>query len=185
MVRLDDQAAALVPLFPTKNGQKIILAGHSLGGSIVGAAAVNYPDQVGGILILAGALDPDLEDVLFIQYIGDLPPFSWFLPKVAQHSNRELIALEGELRLLEPKLPLIKQPVTLIHGTDDDLVPYENVAFMKRAMTGTQKLKVIKIDGMNHFLQWRQQEVIINAVLKMSAKLSGELNKNTANLATE
>lgn len=179
MVALDDQAAVLAPLFKTRNGQKTILAGHSLGGPIVAAAAANYPDDVGGILVLAGALDPDLEDVLFIQYVGNIPPISWLLPAVARHSNRELIALEDELRLLMPKLSSIGQPVTIIHGTEDDLVPYENVPFMQRTMTGTRKLEVVKIDGMNHFLQWRKQSVIMDAVLGMAREM-----KNTALPAT-
>ena len=173
LVELDAQAATLAPLFETRNGKKTILAGHSLGGPIVAAAAANYPDLVGGILVLAGALDPDLEDVLFIQYIGDVPPISWLLPKVMRHSNRELIALEDELRLLQPKLSSIEQPVTIIHGTDDELVPYANVPFMQRTMTGAKNLDIVKIEGMNHFLQWRQQDVVMNAVLEMARKMSG------------
>lgn len=172
VVELDAQAAALAPLFVTRSGKKTILAGHSLGGPIVAAAAANYPDAVGGILVLAGALDPDLEDVLFIQYVGNVPPISWLLPKVMRHSNRELIALEDELRLLQPKLAGIEQPVTIIHGTEDELVPYANVPFMQRTMTGTRKLDIVKIDGMNHFLQWRQQGIVMNAVLDMARSMS-------------
>lgn len=171
LVALDDQAAALAPLLETRAGKKTILAGHSLGGPIVAAAAANYPDQVGGILVLAGALDPDLEDVLFIQYVGNIPPISWLLPSVMRHSNRELIALEDELRLLEPRLASIRQPVTIIHGTEDELVPYENVPFIQRTMTNTERLDIVKIDGMNHFLQWRQQDVIMKAVLDMATTL--------------
>ncbi len=172
VVELDSQAAALAPLLVTRGDKKTILAGHSLGGPIVAAAAANYPDKVGGILVLAGALDPELEDVLFIQYVGNIPPFSWLLDKVLRNSNRELIALEDELRLLQPRLADIKQPVTIIHGTEDDLVPYANVPFMERTMTGTRKLKVIKIEGMNHFLQWRQQDVVMDAVLEMAKSMT-------------
>ncbi len=172
LVELDAQAAALAPLFVTRGGKKTILAGHSLGGPIVAAAAANYPKDVGGILVLAGALDPDLEDVLFIQYVGNVPPISWLLPAVMRHSNRELIALEDELRLLQPRLAGITQPITIIHGTDDDLVPYENVPFMERTMTGTRQLEIIKIDGMNHFLQWRQRDLIMGAVVDIAGAVN-------------
>lgn len=180
LVKLDDQAAAIAPLFAERNGKKTILAGHSLGGPIVAAAAVNYPDQVGGIAVLAGALDPELEDVLFIQYVGNIPPISWLLPKVARHSNRELIALEDELRLLEPKLDTITQPVVIVHGTEDDLVPYENVPFMERTMTNAASLDVMKIEGMNHFLQWRQPGAIMEAVMSIAAKLADENTRDPA-----
>lgn len=174
VVELDAQAAALAPLIVTRAGKKTILAGHSLGGPIVAAAAANYPDDVGGIMILAGALDPELEDVLFIQHVGNVPPLSWLLSAVLRNSNRELIALEEELRLLQPKLAGIKQPVTIIHGTEDDLVPYANVPFMERTMTGTRQLDIVKIEGMDHFLQWRQQDVIMIALLSIAQFMNGE-----------
>ena len=171
VVELDAQAAALAPLLATRNGKKTILAGHSLGGPVVAAAAANYPEEVGGILVLAGALDPDLEDVRFIQHFGNVPPISWLLPRMFRNANRELIALEDELRLLEPKLARIKQPVTIVHGTEDKLVPYENVPFMQRTMTGSAKLELVKLEGMNHFLQWRKQQVVMDAVISMAATL--------------
>lgn len=184
MVALDDQVDALAPLFVTRNGKPTILAGHSLGGPIVAAAAANYPDEIGGIAILAGALDPDLEDVLFIQYVGNIPPISWLLPSFARNANRELIALEDELRLLQPKLASIQQPVVIVHGTEDDLVPYANVPFMQRTMTGTKNLEVVKIDGMNHFLQWRQQDIIMDAIMKIAERSvipeAGSLEQSTA-----
>lgn len=175
LVTLDDQAASLAPLFVERDGKKTILAGHSLGGPIVAAAAVNYPDQVGGIMILAGALDPDLEEVLFIQHVGNFPLISWMLPDVARHSNKELIALEEELRILDDKLPNITQPITIVHGTEDKLVPYDNVPFMEQMLSGTSSLRIVTIENMNHFLQWRQQSVLLNAVIDTADMMEADL----------
>jgi len=169
---LDDQAAVLEPLLVTRNGKATILVGHSLGGSIVVAAAANYPAQVGGIVVAAGALDPNLEKVLFIQHIGNTPPMSWLLGKTLRHSNRELIALEDELRLLQPKLAGIQQPVIIVHGTEDNLVPYANVAYMEKELTGSPLLEVIEIEGMNHFLQWHKQAEIVSAIKTLSNTLA-------------
>jgi len=165
---LDGQASVLEPLLVTRDGKATILVGHSLGGPIIAAAAANYPEDVGGIIVAAGALDPDLENVLLIQHIGNVPPFSWLLDKTLRNSNRELIALEDELRLLQPKLANIRQPVVIVHGTKDELVPYANVAFMEREFSGAQHLEVTKIEGMNHFLQWNKNAEILDAVKKIS-----------------
>lgn len=169
LVSLDDQAAALAPLLITRSGRGTILVGHSLGGPIVAAAAAAYPVRVDSVLVLAGALDPELEEVLFIQHIGDTPPFSWLLPVTVKNSNRELIALEAELRKLAPKLAKIQQPVTIMHGTEDELVPYDNVPFMERSMTGSRSLKVVTLDGINHFLPWNSKPDILNAIFRLSS----------------
>lgn len=161
---LDAQAAALAPLLTSGNNRGSILVGHSLGGPIITAAAINYPDTVRGLVIAAGALDPDLEKVLFIQHVGNIPPFSWLLDSTLKHSNRELIALEKELRQLQPKLASIKHPIVIVHGTKDDLVPYENVAFMQREFIGAETVDIITIEGMNHFLQWRSQPELSSAI---------------------
>ncbi len=94
---LDHQAAALEPLLDTRSGKKPILIGHSLGGPIVAAAAANYPDRVGGIIELAGSVDPAQEKIKFIQYVGETPPFVWMLPKWLKNTNREVFALKAEL----------------------------------------------------------------------------------------
>ncbi len=169
MTRIEDQAAALVPLMEARNGAKPILVGWSLGGPIVARAAIDYPDQVGGIVIVAGSLDPDLEEILFIQRIGQWPFVKPFLARWARNANDELIDLEAGLRRMAPRLPDITMPVAIVHGTQDTLVPFENVAFMKERMRGADLVAVTVMDGMNHFMHRNGIPEIKAAVLAISA----------------
>lgn len=164
VVSLEDQARALEPLLVERRGVKPVLVGHSLGGPIVAKAATMYPDRVGAIVVAAGALDPDLERVLFIQHVGNTALVSWLLPTWAKRSNEELIALEDELRLMQPDLPGIACPVVVIHGTNDSLVPYGNVEFMRTQFAFTPATEFVTLDAGNHFLIWNQQDQTREAI---------------------
>lgn len=165
---LELQARALEPVV---GDGKPILVGHSLGGPIVCRYAVDHPGRVGGLVIVAGALDPVQERVLAIQRVGRVPPFLWMLPSALRNSNEELIPLKGELEALAPRLGEIRCPIVIIHGTEDSLVPYANVDYMRRVFPGEPR--VITIDGANHFIPWKFEGVIRAAIEELAASLGG------------
>lgn len=162
---LENQARALDPLI--KPGT--VLVGHSLGGPIIAKAAALFPDKVAGLIIVAGSLDPGLEEINWLQYVGDAGVVSWMLPRAIRNANSELMPLEGELEILSSQLERIRAPVIIIHGTQDDLVPFANVAFMKAKLTNAKLMDTVVLDGLNHFLPWNSKPVIDKAILKMEA----------------
>lgn len=163
---LDRQADTLVSLLPDAGG-KAILVGHSLGGPIIARAAVDYPDRVGALVIVAGSLDPGLEKINPLQYIGRWWPVSKILPGSLYNSNLEIFALEAELELLKQDLGRLAIPVIIVHGTKDRLVPYENVAYMKQTMTNAA-LEVVTLEGQNHFLPWNSKDIVDEAIRRAS-----------------
>lgn len=169
---LAEQAAAVAALIRAKGSKPAVLVGHSLGGPIVAQVAADYPDLAAALVIVAGSLDPAQESVPLIQYIGDTWPVSALLPRMLRNANREIIALEPHLAALAPRLAAIKGPVTIVHGTKDDLVPFENVAYMKSHLTGTAAMDVTVLDGQNHFLPWNSKDKVEAAITKAFAMMA-------------
>jgi pimeloyl-ACP methyl ester carboxylesterase len=166
VVSLPEQARALAAVVRAEGGNPAILVGHSLGGPIVAQLAVDKPELVAALVVLAGSLDPALENVPFIQHVGDAWPVSALLPRAMRNANREIIALEKELDRLAPRLKAITVPVVIVHGTADDLVPYANVDFMRGHLTGAKIVDVMSMQGQNHFLPWNAKAQVTAAVAK-------------------
>lgn len=165
----DDQAAAIEPLLtkaPGPDGVERwpILVGHSLGGPIVARVAADYPERVGAIVILAGSLDPGLEKPLWYNYVGAIPPISWLLSEDLSISNNEIFAAPKETRRLAEVLPRVRCPVFVVHGDQDELVPVENVAYMRTAFTGARSLDARVLTGADHFLPWRNAAEVRGAI---------------------
>jgi len=161
---LKDQAAAIEPFLVEVGGKKPILVGHSLGGPIIARVAADYPDRVGGIVIVAGSLDPGLEKIMWMQHLGDTRVMRSVLPQFLVTTNDELLPLEAELRELQPLLAGVTCPVAIVHGTRDDLVPYSNVEFMQHAFPEGAIRRVDSIAGAGHFIPWEHAKAIRDAV---------------------
>lgn len=173
VVSLAEQAAALAALIRAKGNKPAALVGHSLGGPIIAQMAVDTPELAAALVIVAGSLDPALESVPFIQYFGDIWPVSALLPRAVRNANREIIALEPQLKALAPRLATIAVPVTIVHGTKDDLVPFANVDFMKKHLTGTKAMDVTVLEGRNHFLPWNSKPQVEAAIAKAFEMMDG------------
>jgi len=179
VVSLKAQAQALAPFLDPPGGAPVILVGHSLGAGVIAEAATLYPDRIDGLVFVAGALDPAQEDpdwIHWLQSIGTVPPFSWLLPRDMDDANRELIAYEAQLRALEPHLRAIHQPVRILHGTADGLVPFANVAYMRR-MFSDASVSVTRIPGGSHFLPWTRFPLVQSRIQGLVQTLSDAAQK--------
>ena len=163
MVSLVDQAAAVLALMP-EGGRPVVLLGHSLGGPIVARVAADHPDRVAGLVLLAASLDPALEDIHPMQYVGAWGLVKPLLPRILRNANAELMALKPELESLALALPRITAKVVIVHGTQDNLVPVANVAFMQAHLTGARCVKTVLLEGQNHFLPWNSEATVREAI---------------------
>jgi pimeloyl-ACP methyl ester carboxylesterase len=171
VVGLDRQAARLSELLVTRAGRAPVLVGYSMGGPVAVRMAVDYPDRVAGLVLVGAALDPMLERVTRIQRVAAHPALGRLLPRCLRNANAELMALETELRALAPALGSIRVPVVVLHGDADPLVPFANVDYMRRMLSGSARLTVRRVRGGDHFLPWNRPDVLRDAIARLLAAL--------------
>ncbi len=153
------------------NGQAFTLVGHSYGGPLIVAMAVEHPVQYKNLVVLAGALDPKAEKPERWRYPFHYFPLKYLVPGGLKPANDELIFLKSDLKVLEPKLSLLSQNVLIMHGKNDRLVPYGNVDFMLRTFTGVRSLETITMDDQDHFFLWEREDYVKKSLREWITKL--------------
>ncbi len=160
-MNLDTQAKVLNTLLTQiDNGKQITLIGHSYGGPLIVKMALEMPELYQTLIILAGALDPDAEKPEKWRKPLTWIPLKYLVPGALKPSNDELWMLKKDLFNMQPDLKYLSQKVVIIHGTEDNLVPYRNVDFMKNTFTNVKDLKVITLENEKHFIVWDREQLI-------------------------
>lgn len=166
---LQAQAAALRPILERHRAGRAILLGHSYAGPVVARAAMDHPDLVDGIFILAGSIDPELEPREWWRKHIDKPWARWLLPTSMVVANQEIIPLYEELNAMLPLWEKITCPVTVVQGTNDTLVPAGNAAFAKRMAVNSRRLDIRMVEGRSHFILWTMQDHMVEVLREMAA----------------
>jgi pimeloyl-ACP methyl ester carboxylesterase len=162
---LKAQAAALVPILEmSRSATRPILVGHSLGGPLIARLAMDYPQLVGSLILVAPSVDPALEPKEWYRKVGDFLLVRPLLPAEIDVSNQEILPLKGELTRMLPSWKTLTLPITVIQGEKDQLVPAANADFVKRSAVNAS-VRVVMIPGMNHFIPWNRPDVIQEAIL--------------------
>lgn len=160
----DMDALAAVLAHYADGGQKPVIVGHSLGGGLAARLAADYPDKVGGLVLVGASLDPELERILPVQRLFAAPPLSHLLTFSIRNSNIELLQYIDFLNDLRPRLPRITCPVTVMHSRDDRLVPYANVDYIQEYFTNAAPLKIKSLDTGGHFLNRTRTGDVLEAL---------------------
>jgi len=163
---LQKQAALLRPILELNKKQRpIILVGHSLGGPLIARMAMDFPELIDGLVMVAPSIDPQLEPHEWFRGPLATPFLKWILPRSLRASNDEIYKLKPELEEMIPLWSKIRANTIVIQGTKDDLVPMENAAFAKKMLINAP-VNLVMIEDMNHFIPWRKSEVITKAVVE-------------------
>ena len=158
----------LIDIF--KKDQPVLLVGHSLGGPLIAKVASDYPGLINGLIFVAGSVDPDLEPPNWWRAPLATSFFRWMIPRSIRASNDEIYPLKKQLMELSSRWNLIEAKTTIIHGTNDSLVPFGNAAFLEEKLEKVFP-KAVYEEGMDHFVPWTHPHLIKNAVIDMLDQL--------------
>jgi len=156
-----EQAAAVSTVIP--DGDRATVIGHSMGAPIAVRLAMDSPENVLKIVLLSAAIDPDLEKVTWFQQVANWPWLRWLLPDTIVVCNQELLPLREELLKMEPYWSTLTHPIIALHGTEDRLVPVENMDYLK-ARVSEEQLDVRLLKGADHFIPWTHFEEVKKAL---------------------
>ena len=160
---LQAQAASFKALLDRDTtGNGAIMVGHSLGGPIVARTAMDYPEQVNGLIFIASSGDPK-RSLKWYNTVGGFLPISWFVPKDLKRANREILPLKKQLKAMLPLWKEITVPTVIIQGGKDKLVNPKNADFLKKELINAKVTMVIESED-DHFLHWRRPSLVIDAL---------------------
>jgi pimeloyl-ACP methyl ester carboxylesterase len=148
--------------------RRYFLAGHSYGAPVLLQTAIRHPQKVAGISMIAGSISPEMEpeSAAWRKWI-DLPFLRDILPISMRVSNEELMSLRQDLVMIEDDWDRLDIPVSIIHGTKDVLVPFENLNYAKNKLTNADTIFEKVFEGESHFILWTHKQQIVEELVKL------------------
>ena len=172
---LEDQANAIGVLLTNETTRRTILVGHSYGAPVALLAALKFTNEVAGVVLIGGSVDPAQERIYAIQRAANWPIVAWVVPRSLRQCNRELLTLRGDLVRLQPELPALAVPVVMLHGGKDHQVPVANVDYLRTQFAAAGKTNLfdqLVFPNYNHFIPWEHPDAVEAAIRMITDRLS-------------
>ncbi len=161
------QAAAISQVFDLNNSPfRVILVGHSLGGSIGLRVAIDHADAVGGLLVISSAVDPELGKPRWYNKLAHFRLVNWLLPGDLRAANVEMMPLADELSKVANRLPELKLPITVVQGGKDKLVHPASADFLASRVTSPSP-RILRFPDAGHFLIWNDPQMIVDEIIRL------------------
>mgnify|MGYP001803298420 CR=1 FL=1 len=101
---LETQASVIMQSALEEHPGPFLIVGHSYGGPIQLEIAANFPGSVSSLIILAGAIDPELQQARWYHHLANTGVGRLVLPESLKVATQEMLSLPAELERLQAKL---------------------------------------------------------------------------------
>ncbi len=145
----------------------VILVGHSYGGPIVGKCAMDLPEKLSAVVMLAPLNDPESEPVFWYAHPGRWKATRWMLPEALKVTADEKFSHAAALEEISSGWKDISVPVVHIHGRKDGLAPPQpNLAFSKKNIP-EKYLNLIYLKDTGHLIPWTDYDIVKEVLLDL------------------
>jgi len=166
------QSLSIKAILDQYPGKKWTLLGHSLGASIAPQVALDAPDSVDSLLLLAGSLKPKLGKPRWYNWAASTWAVSSLIGDSMKHSNREIMGLRKQLTLMDAaiKKSTLDVDMLIMQGKKDKLVSPKNPAYAAAEwQSNFNSIEVLELSDEGHFLPWRQAPLVAQLMYKLRA----------------
>lgn len=176
--RLETQAAALQAVLEhVAPGRPAIVVGHSYGGSVAVRLAMDHPECVRALILVAASIDPALENPTWLQALGRTSIVRPLVPDLLLRADEEIKPLKPQLETMVPLWSRLTMPVLVIQGDDDSLVPPENADFAKRMLSSGERANSViveRIADQGHLIPWQRPDLIVRGIQRFVEGQEGQ-----------
>lgn len=164
VLSITDQADLIAHVFQQDSCRPIYILGRSYGAPIAAVLAARFQRQVKGLVLVAPAVDPELEKFWWFSGLIRVPPLRWFFPKPIRTASDEKHEHVKELYAIKPYWSRITCPSVILQGKADWIVKPDNALFADSALTHSPH-KLYMLDGVQHLVT-NEKPLLVKRVLK-------------------
>jgi pimeloyl-ACP methyl ester carboxylesterase len=187
---IEEYAADVVAFLDALGIEQAIIAGHSMGGDVALTLALDFPEWVAGLVLIAtGArlrVAPAILDQLpdnFEEALGTITRFAWSpeTPPALVESGQERLretgsdVLLGDLTACDrfdvmERLGEIDIPTLVVSGSADQLAPVKYAHYLAEHIAGAQ---IAIVEGAGHMVMLERPVGVADAVHGFLGRLEG------------
>jgi len=166
ILNFSDQVRAIEPFLSDKRN---IILGISYGGALSLTAAINYAEQIEGVITGAALVTEPHDYAKAIVSSSIFKKLDGITPKKIQHMKEEIKGRREQIGPLLNQLNEFAIPVEVLHGTLDTLVPISDARILADALGAKAQLHEIK--GGTHYMELQMPKRILQAANDLIARI--------------